>query len=53
MIVCLLDVSVDLKHPLDILIDYFKIYSRLSSSILVVVFYTLHPYLILDLINDR
>ena len=52
MIMCRLDVGVDLKHPLDILMASFETDSRLSNSLLFAELYTMHPKSFLDIIND-
>ena len=43
MITCMLDIGVDLKHLLDILMASFEADSRLSTSLLLAELCTMHP----------
>ena len=52
MITCRLDIGVDLKHPLNILMASLETDSSLTSSLLLAVLYTMHSESISDIIND-
>ena len=52
MITCRLAIGEELKHPLDFLMASFETDSRLSSSLQLAEVNTVHPYSILNLIND-
>ena len=43
MITYRLDIGVDLKHPLNILMASFETDSRLASSLLLAELYNMHP----------
>ena len=43
MITCRLDIDVDLKHSLDILMASLGTDSRVTSSLLLAELYTMHP----------